>query len=172
MLAMVGAHSASCASVADGNCLFDIGHHLVELMDGVVPLLRVEVVEGLVVVAAELRGFFAVEVLQRALIPEDQVIGELADGVVALAVGPARLLRCEVGDSDVGADEPVALVMGAVQLVKQDGFQRRCGLLRLRLRSSIEGEGQCEREDEMISCGFLGTILDSIVSTASLVPKG
>ena len=51
---------------------------------------------------------------ERALIPEDQVIGELADGVVAFAVCPVSLLGREVRNRDIAADEPVALVMGAV----------------------------------------------------------
>jgi hypothetical protein len=126
------------ADVRDGGCpfgelrvsrrldgLLKVRHHLIELVNGLVPRLRVEVVEGLVVVAVEFCRRVAAEILKRPLVPEDQVIGELADGVVALAVRPSRLFRRDVGDGDVAADEPVALVMRAVKLGAQDGATAR-----------------------------------------------
>ena len=130
MFAMVGAHSASCASSLIRDCLFDIGHDLIELMDRVVPLFRVEFVEGFRVIALEVWARVALECGERSRIPEDQVIGELTDGVVAFAVLPVGLLGREVGDGDIGADEPVALVVRAVQLVEQDGAEGGCGLRR------------------------------------------
>jgi len=55
MFARVGAHSASCASLAFATGLFDIGHDLIELMDRVIPLFRVEFIEGLCVFAFKVR---------------------------------------------------------------------------------------------------------------------
>ena len=63
------------------------GQHLVELLDRIVPLLRVEAVEGLIIVAVELRRGLAFELSQLMGVPEEQVIGQLADGVICR--GPA-----------------------------------------------------------------------------------
>ena len=57
------------------------------------PLLAVELGEGLVVVAIELRRCLALELHQLVVVPVDQVIHFLADGVIAFAVAsslPAR----------------------------------------------------------------------------------
>jgi hypothetical protein len=62
------------------------------LLDEVFPSFAVKLGEGLVVVAVEGRGLFAFEFGQRILIPEDDVMDELAYGVVAFAVGPFGLL--------------------------------------------------------------------------------
>ena len=102
------------------------------------------------------------------MIPEDQVIGELADGVVAFAVCPVGLLGREVRNRDIAADEPFAFVMCAVQLVEQDGAEGGCGFL---LRSAGSDESQGERQRGMSN--FMRfpreRILDSIVPADSLV---
>src|ERR1700721_3495738 len=104
-------------------------------MDRVVPLFRVEFIEGFRVIALEVWARVALECGERSRIPEDEGIGELTDGVVALSILPVGLLGREVGDGDIGADEPVALVVGAVELVEEDGSESGCGLRRRRLRS-------------------------------------
>src|SRR4029079_1864339 len=65
--------------------LLPLGAHGVEVLLRLRPLRGVEAVERLVVVAAELRRRLALELRELLAIPEDEVRGELADGVVALA---------------------------------------------------------------------------------------
>src|SRR5215467_9343437 len=91
--------------------LFNLGHDFVELLDGVVPLLGVEGGEGFVVVAAELGRRDAFELVEDLGVPEDEVVGELSDGVIALAVGPVGLFGGESFDGDVGGDEPVFIIV-------------------------------------------------------------
>ena len=66
----------------------------VKLLHCGVPAFGVKLVEGFVVVAAEFLGRFAFDSLQVAPVPENQVIRQLADGVIPLTVSSVRLLRC------------------------------------------------------------------------------
>ncbi len=50
--------------------VFQFGHHLVELLDRVVPLLGIKVVKGFVIVAAEFLFGFSLELGQFSPIPE------------------------------------------------------------------------------------------------------
>jgi hypothetical protein len=62
--------------------VFQFDHHLVELLDCVVPLLvGVKVVKGFVIVAAEFPFGFSLELGQFSPVPEQQMIGQLSDGV-------------------------------------------------------------------------------------------
>ena len=76
------AHSSSLASSADSDGFFPGSHHVVEIFYHLRPILRVKRLERLVVVAAEFFGRLAVELREALAIPENQVRGELADGVV------------------------------------------------------------------------------------------
>jgi hypothetical protein len=70
---------------------FDLVHPLVELVHEVVPGFGVELVEGLVVGAGVLfRASF--QSFQTPAIPEHQVMGKLANEVMAFAVAPIGLL--------------------------------------------------------------------------------
>src|SRR6185369_15174832 len=103
---------------------FPFSHDLIELLDEIGPLLGSEVVEGLVVVAAELAGLFTFKPHERPLVPEDEVVGELAYGVIPFAVGPLRLIGGEAGDGSVAGGEPVLGVMGGAELFEKDAFER------------------------------------------------
>ena len=112
--------------------LFQFGHHLVELLDRVVPLLAVKVVEGFLVVAAEFLLRLALELGQLAPVPEQQMIGQLSDGVVPAAVLPAGLLCRKPFHGYVDRHEPVFLAVGGAQLLQQYATQRRwLGALRV-----------------------------------------
>lgn len=100
--------------VSGFDCLLPFGEDFVELLDGGGPLGGVEVVEGLVVVTAEFRRLLAFEAGQRFGVPEEEMIGELAYGVVTGAGGPFGLIGGEALDGDVDGDEPVFLVVGGV----------------------------------------------------------
>jgi hypothetical protein len=73
----------------------EVGHHLVELGDGVFPLLVVEFHEGLVVVAGVFIRRPSLELDEGVAIPEQQMIGQLAGGVAPGGRLPAGLLGGE-----------------------------------------------------------------------------
>ena len=52
------------------------------------------------------------------------MVGELSDGVIALAIGPIGLLGGEAFDGDVRGDEPVFLGVRGLELVEQDAPER------------------------------------------------
>jgi len=70
---------------------FQFGHHLVELLDRIIPFLGVKVVKGFVVVTAELLLRLSLELGQFLPVPEQQMIGQLADRVVPACVLPTGL---------------------------------------------------------------------------------
>src|SRR5580765_3099207 len=101
-----------------------IAHHLVELLDCIVPLLGVEVIEGLVIVPAELLFRLALELHQLPLIPEQQMIGQLPNRMIPTAIFPGGLLGGNTVHRYIDGYEPVFLVMSSVQLLQQDASQR------------------------------------------------
>src|SRR5580698_8886624 len=105
------------------NGLFPVGEHLVEFLHQVVPLRGGEIVKGLVVVSIEGRGLLALERCERAVVPIPDVVGKLADGVVALAGAPFGLVGGEACDGDVCRNKPIFLIVGGVKLLKQDSAQ-------------------------------------------------
>ena len=124
------------------------GHDAVEAFDCRCPGGRVECVEGLVVVAVEGWRLFAAELGERTLVPEGEVDGELADGVLAgfacgLGWNPLGLLGREAGDGGVEGDEPLGFVMDGVELREQDGAQGGRGFLGWSL-----GEGERSQQEE------------------------
>lgn len=130
---------------------FDFGKHSVEFLDGLGPLGGVEVVEGLVVIAAEGLGFFAFEVGELAGVPEEKMVGELAYGVDVFGGGPLGLVGGEVGYGDVGGDEPVFFVVGGAELLEEDAAEGGGRLLVLGLGD--EGEGKEKEEGEFFHGG-------------------
>jgi len=116
--------------------LFNFLHHFVELLDGVIPLLGVEGGEGFVVVAAELGRRDPFELVEDLGVPEDQVIGELSDGVVAFAVGPVGLIGRKSFDGNIGGDEPVFIIVRRFELLYKNAAERGWLLVRLILGKS------------------------------------
>src|SRR5215472_13130587 len=110
--------------------MLPFGHDFVELLDDVGPMLGIEAGEGLVVVR-ELLLRLSLEARQVAAVPIDEVSGELADGVVALALRPAGLFRSESFYRDVGGHEPLFTVVRGTQLLEQNAPQRWRRLSRL-----------------------------------------
>ena len=121
-----------------------VEHYLVELLHGLVPPLPIKGSEGLVVVAAELGRRLAFEFGQGLRVPEDEMVGKLADGMVALAVGPTGLLGSKSFDGDVGGDEPVFVGVRGLELIEKDAAQR--GWFLVLLLILCEGEkGQAKK---------------------------
>ena len=90
--------------------LFQFGHHLVELLDRITPFLGVKVIEGFVVVAAELLFGFPFELGQFLSVPEQEMIGQLADGVVPASVLPTGLLcRQPFTATSIGTNQSFSL---------------------------------------------------------------
>jgi len=79
-----------------------------------------EVVEGLVVVAVEGGGLFALELGERAVVPVPEVVGELAYRVIAFARSPLGLFGGEALDGDVGGDVPIFFGVARAELLKED----------------------------------------------------
>src|SRR5215469_7700298 len=108
MVGVVGADAGDSGSVfldrflvGGFDELLEVEHYLVQLLDGLVPLLPIKGSEGLVVVAAELGRRLAFEFGQGLRVPEDEMVGELSDGMIALAVVPIGLLGSKPFDRDV-----------------------------------------------------------------------
>src|SRR5438309_446692 len=118
--------------------LLQIRHYLVELLDDISPLLVVEIIEGLVVVAAELRFRLALEFFQRAAIPKQKMIGKLASGMRAGRRLPAGLLRAESVYGRGNRSKPFGLVVRSAEFVQQNAPQS-CRRLLLVLR--VGGNG-------------------------------
>jgi hypothetical protein len=59
--------------------MFELGHHVIELPHRCVPLFRVVMVEGVVVVAAEFLGRLTLELVQVLNVPEPKVVNQLAN---------------------------------------------------------------------------------------------
>ena len=88
--------------------------YFVELLDGVVPRLGIEFVEGFVVVSAEFRDRLPGEFRQLAAVPEQEVVSELADGVIAAAVFPVCLLGRQAFDGHIDRHEPILFRVGSL----------------------------------------------------------
>src|SRR5437764_960404 len=58
-------------------------------------------------------------------IPKEKMVGELADGVIAVTVLPASLFGCHALDSNVHGDEPACFVVRASELVEENAFEGR-----------------------------------------------
>ena len=91
---------------------------VVELLHGGGPGLGVKLFEGFFVVAAELGGLFAFEFGERLLVPEHEVVGELADGMISLSVAPTGLFRGYALQRHVGGHKPFFLVVSSAQLLE------------------------------------------------------
>ncbi len=87
-----------------------------------------------------------------SLVPEDEVVGELADGVIAFAVGPPGLLGGEAFDRGVAGDEPVLDVVRGVKLLEKNALEgggRRLGCGRLGGGGEgVKTEGEGKDEDD------------------------
>jgi hypothetical protein len=125
---------------------FPVGENLIEFFDEVVPLGIVEVVKGVVVVAAEGDQLLAGEALEGACIPEPEMVGELANGVGAGGGSPFGLVGGETGDGDIGGDEPVFLIVRAVELLEENAAQGGGGLF-----GGLGGEGERKYEQQQES---------------------
>jgi hypothetical protein len=104
--------------------LFQFEQHFVELLHSFGPLLCVEGVEGFVVVAVELGRRFAFKFGEGLGVPEQEVVGELSDGMIAFAVGPIGLIGGESCDGYIRRDEPVFIVVSGLKLFEQDAAER------------------------------------------------
>lgn len=140
------------------------GEDPIELRDRGVPGAGVPFVEGLGVGAGEGGVLCTGELFELLPVPEEEMVGEHADGVVgwgrvAGAGGggdKACLLGGEAGDGGVDGNEPVRLVVGGAELLEEDGAEGGGGL---RLRWSLgeaggEGEGESEKEGVWAHGGF------------------
>ena len=125
--------------------LLPVGHYFVQLLHGDGPAFGVETVEGFVVVATEFRGLLAFKFRERLSIPENQVIGELTDGVIAALVRPGSLFRRQALDGNVGGDKPIFDVVRGAELLEQDGLERR-GFFVLRVRGNGEQKNQDDKD--------------------------
>ena len=125
------------------------------MLDGGVPLLCVEAVEGFVVVAAELGRRLAFELRERLQVPEDKVIGQLADGVIALAVCPVGLLGGEAGDCDVRGDKPFFLIVRASELLEQDASESGGRLFGLVLGTGAEWKSEQKQKQGLFHFEFV-----------------
>src|SRR5205085_9524395 len=90
-----------------------------------IPFFCIEAVEGFIVVTAEFRGGLALELRELLAVPEDEVIGKLADGMVTFAVGPTGLLGSESINSGIRRDKPFGFVVRGTQLFEQDALEGR-----------------------------------------------
>ena len=121
---------------ATRNVRLQIRKDLIKVFLRLCPVGGVESIEGLIVVAIELGYGLAGHLCELFPIPEDQVIGELADGVIAGAVSPGGLLRSESGNGIVGWDKPFFAVVGRFELRQQNRAQGGWSLRFLRLCQS------------------------------------
>src|SRR5882724_4906610 len=79
------------------------------------------------------------------------MVGELAYGMIAFAVGPGRLFRSQAFHGDIGGDEPVVFIVRSAQLLEQDAAQS-CRSFVLSLRRH-DREEEYEKQD--LSHGIL-----------------
>jgi len=127
----------------------EIGHHLVELLHCVIPLFRVEVVEGVVVLAAVLGRSLALEFSEQLRVPEEEMVSELSDRVIPFPVSPIGSLGGESFDSDVGGYKSIFLGVSTFQLIQQDAAERgRFLILFLILGKGKERQGQKYKRGE------------------------
>jgi hypothetical protein len=115
-------------NVGLGDEFFEIRQDSIEVCGRCRPGLGVEGVKGLVVVAIEAGDFLAFELRQGAPIPEEKMIGKLANGMIALAVGPGRLLRRETGNGYAHGNKPFFLIVGRPECVQKGAAKVRRGL--------------------------------------------
>ena len=118
--------------------MLQLGEDGVEFGCGRGPSGGVEVVEGLLVVAGDGCAFLTFHVGEGFGVPEEEVVGDHADGVVGgcgifgaeFGFGdPAGLLGSEVGDGDVDGDEPLFFGVSGAELGEEGGAEGggRCG---------------------------------------------
>jgi hypothetical protein len=93
--------------VACFNKMLEVGQHFVELRDRCRPGFCIEIVEGFVVVAAEFRRLLPFQLRERFRIPENEMIRQLPDRMIAAIVFPRRLLGGKSRDSEAWRHEPV-----------------------------------------------------------------
>ena len=146
--------------------VLEVGEDLIELLDGGGPGGSVELVEGLLVGAVVGGGLWVLHVGEHILVPEEEVGGEHADGVVGWCgifgdLGgwdPVGLLGGEAGDGSVDGDEPLGLVVGGAELLEEDGAE--VGGFGLGLGRRLgEGEGGEEEGEEKSIEGHARSIL-------------
>jgi hypothetical protein len=82
---------------------------------------------------------------QLAVIPVPEMVGKLANGVVALAGAPHGLLGSKALHGDVRGNKPVFGIVGGVELLQEHAAEG-CGWF-LVLGGSGEREGEEEEED-------------------------
>lgn len=139
--------------------VLEVGEDLIELLDGEGPGGGVELVEGLLVGAVVGGGLWVLHVGEHILVPEEEVVGEHADGMVGRCGifggrgwwDPAGLLGGESGDGGVDGDEPLGLVVGGAELLEENGAEGSGFGLGLGLRLGLglgEGEGGEEEGEE------------------------
>jgi len=137
--------------------VLEVGEDLVELLDGGGPGGCVELVEGLLVGAVVGGGLGIPHVEEHIPVPEEEVVGEHADGMVGrcgIFVGlgwgdPVGLLGGEAADGGVDGDEPLGLVVGGAELLDEDRAEVGGFGPGLRLGLGLgEGEGGEEEGEE------------------------
>ena len=133
---------------------FEFAHDFVELSYDFIPSLAVKFVESLVIIAAEFFGFFSFEVGEISPVPEHQMVGELADGVISFAIGPIGLLGGQAFDGSIGGHEPFGAGVRGTQLREQD-FPKSGGFLVLRLKGQKSGSGKKQQKKNRRSLDHL-----------------
>ena len=124
---------------------FELTHDLIELLDDFVPFLGIELVEGFVVITAEFLGFFAFQNLEIPAIPEHQMVRQLSDRVIALAVGPACLLGRQTLQGNIRRHKPLFGAVRRLQFRQQNLFERRWFLVLRR-----DGNGQQQKQKKTV----------------------
>ena len=162
-----GGHLGKGGVVGCGDEGFEFCEVGVEVVDDAGPGGGVKVVEGLVVVGGGGGDLLAFEAGEGAGIPEPEMVGEHADGVVgdgvelARGVGgdPLGLLGREAGDRGVDGREPLGLVVRGAELVEESGAEGGGGLRLFRcLGKGGGGEEQKEKQTADAHVGPLAGI--------------
>src|SRR5579872_1971746 len=127
--------------------LFQVRHHLVELLDGIGPLLVVELHKSFVIVAAEVFQLLSLQALEVAAVPEEQMIRKLPGRVTAAGGLPRGLLGSKSVNGGADGNEPLRLIVSSVQFVEKKAAQGGGLLVVLRVagkRKSDCQSGNCE----------------------------
>src|SRR3954470_3009818 len=85
--------------------------HFVDLSNAGIPGSLIQSGKRLLVVPTERSRLFSVKLRQLLLVPKDQVVYELNDGMILVRVLPRRLLRSQSLNSDLDRHKPLFLVM-------------------------------------------------------------
>src|SRR3954470_14976951 len=93
------------------DCFLPGDQHFVDLSRARVPSRLIQSGKRLLVVSTERSRLFSVKLRQLLLVPEDQMVYELNDGMILVRVFPRRLLRSQSLNSDLDRHKPLFLVM-------------------------------------------------------------